>query len=66
MYTVESIAGRIMEIVQEVKELLGLTVDEAIAVLRFFKWNMDRLQNEWFEKEKNIRQIIGLEFDKNI
>jgi hypothetical protein len=38
--------------VNEVSDLLGLSEDDAIAVLKHFKWNMDKLQNEWFPKEK--------------
>jgi len=52
-----------MEKVNEVKELLGLNSDQAIAVLRYYKWDLDKLQNQWFEMEKDLRKKIGIEFD---
>lgn len=48
------------------KELLGLDADYAMAVLRHFKWNMDKIQNDWFEREEKLRKDIGIEFDKNL
>jgi hypothetical protein len=47
-------------------DMLGLTEDESISVLRYFKWNFDKLQNQWFEKEASLRPLIGLNFDKTI
>lgn len=56
-----------MEIkVQELHELLGLTIDDCIAVLRHFKWNQDKLQNQWFEKERVLKLEIGLVYDKSL
>ena len=43
MYTIETIEKRINEKVSELKDLLGMTPDQAIAVLRHFKWNMDKI-----------------------
>jgi hypothetical protein len=40
--------------------------DSAIAVLRYFKWNLDKLQNSWFEKERVLRILIGLDFDASL
>jgi ariadne-1 len=52
--------------VNEISDMLGLSEDDAISILRHFKWNIDKLQNEWFAKEKQLRLQIGIEFDKNI
>lgn len=66
MYTVEKIHERQMQKVEEIKDLLGLNADKAILVLRHFKWDLDKLQNNWFEKEKHLKLEIGLEFDQSI
>jgi len=52
--------------VSELRELLGCTADQAIAILRYFKWNLDKLQNEWFNSEKQLRNKIGIEFDLDL
>ena len=51
---------------QELIELLGCSYDEGIAIMRFFKWNIDKLQNEWFGNEKVLRKRIGIEFDTEL
>ena len=50
----------------ELQELLGCSVDEGLVVLRHFKWNIDRFQNEWFGNEESIRKKIGLTFDPKL
>ena len=45
---------------------MSLSEDDAISVLRHYKWNMDKVQNDWFGKEKKLRLDIGLDFDRNI
>jgi len=53
--TVDSIVERMNEKIEEVSDLLGLSEDQAILVLRHFKWNMDKLQNQWFSQERQLR-----------
>ena len=66
MYTIEHIEKRINEKVAELKDVLGMTPDQAIAVLRHFKWNLDKIQNEWFEKENILRKVIGIDYDSTL
>lgn len=34
--------------------------------MRHFKWNFDRLQNEWFGNERKLSKQIGIEFDQEL
>lgn len=34
--------------------------------MRYFKWNIDKLQNDWFGNEKQLSKKIGLEFDPEL
>lgn len=43
VYTISTIEKRINEKVNEIKDLLGMNPDQAIIVLRHFKWNMDKI-----------------------
>ncbi len=43
--------------------MFGFTDDEAILVLRRYKWNTDKLQSEWFDKEKGLRIQCGMTVD---
>lgn len=45
---------------------MGLSSDEAVATLRYYKWNMDKLQNEWFENERKLRTKIGIDFNNEL
>lgn len=66
MYTVEKIHERQLQKVDEIKDLLGINPDKAILILRYFKWDTDKLQNNWFDKEKQLKLQIGIEFDQSI
>jgi hypothetical protein len=66
VFTIESIERVQTDKAKEIRELLGLTLDQAFQVLRYYKWNMDKIQNEWFEKEPKLRKVIGFEFDPNV
>ena len=45
-------------------ETLCLNEDQAIAALRNFHWNNERLQEQWFNNETKVRTEIGIEFDQ--
>jgi hypothetical protein len=55
-----------MQKVEAITDLLGIPSDKAILILRYFKWDVDKMQNNWFEKEEKLKLQIGLEFDKTI
>ena len=44
-------------------ETYGLNQDEAIAVLRFFHWDEEKLQESWFDNEAKLRQQIGIQIN---
>jgi hypothetical protein len=50
VFSVDSIIERQSQKISEVSDLFGLSDDEAHAALRYFKWNLDKMQNEWFEQ----------------
>jgi hypothetical protein len=52
--------------VQEIIELMGCTLDQGITIMRHFKWNMDKLQNEWFGNERKLGRLIGIECDPEL
>jgi hypothetical protein len=45
---------------------LGVEKDEAVATLRYFKWDMDKIQNTWFDGGKKLSIKIGLTFDDQL
>jgi fibronectin type 3 domain-containing protein len=47
----ENIAKTQQRMVIDVKETLGLTDDEAVVMLRAYKWNIEKLQEAWFTSE---------------
>ena len=49
--------------VAECVELFSVTEEEAVILLREYKWNNDRLQGDWFENQNKIRYKCGLAMD---
>lgn len=47
-------------------DLLCLSEDKVIAILRFFKWNERQVEAEWFENHGVLSKQIGIEFDTAI
>ncbi len=35
-------------------------------VLRFFRWNVDKINQEWYGNEEKFRIQAGLDFDENL
>lgn len=62
----EEIEKRQQEKVSEVQELLNCSYDAGLAIMRYFKWNWDKFNNQWFTSEKQLRKKIGIELDPDL
>ena len=40
--------------------------DHALAILRFFKWNQVKLNDEWWTNSEKLSLEIGLEYDTSL
>ena len=46
---------------------MGVGDNDAILLLRYFKWNLEKLQEQWFsDGAAKIAKFIGIEFDTSI
>ena len=46
--------------IKEVKELLCIdNEDVVIQIMRFYDWNLTKVQEEWFEKEDELKYSSG-------
>ncbi|KAG2435678.1 hypothetical protein HXX76_006879 [Chlamydomonas incerta] len=45
---------------REVMDVLGIDEDTAMRVLRKYKWDASRVQEEWFSKYDQVRESLGL------
>lgn len=52
--------------IQQVKDLLENTDDEAITLLRHFNWNFQKLEEQWFTMDDNKLRTVGLEYDEKL
>ncbi len=51
-------------LVNDARETLGVNDDQAITLLRYFKWNLEKLQESWFaDDQQKLMKKIGLVFD---
>ena len=57
----EQVLERQREAVRGVTQVLQVTQDDATQLLRSFKWNVNRVNDEWFGDEEGVREKIGLE-----
>ena len=40
--------------------------DDVILVLRHFKWNQRKLDEEWFDNQETIRKVAGITYDTDL
>ncbi len=50
----------------EISEIFGITKDDAICVLKYFKWNTNQAKSKWFENEKKHGMQAGVTFDRDL
>jgi histidyl-tRNA synthetase len=56
IHSSDSIEERQKKLIDEAKELLGISEDDAITSLKHFDWNCEKLQEEWFDNEAKTRK----------
>ena len=49
-----------------IKEMLCLDDDKSMAVMRYFSWNEEKVQEEWFDNESKISHLTGIKFNKKM
>ena len=54
------------ERVRAAMELFNVSDDEAVILLREYKWNQDRLEADWFDNDKKVRIKCGTDVDPQI
>jgi len=50
--------------IANVQEAYCLDKDQAIAVLRHFSWDEEKMQESWFDNELKISYQLGLKLNK--
>lgn len=54
-FTMEEVLEKIIPTkIAEIQKTICLTNDEIIAVMRYFKWNVERAQEQWYDNEEKI------------
>ena len=57
----------LMNLVKDAKETLGVNDNDAIILLRHYKWNLEKLQEQWFSVDTTkLLRKIGVEFDPTL
>ncbi|KIY99470.1 putative E3 ubiquitin-protein ligase ARI7 [Monoraphidium neglectum] len=56
----DDIVQRQKKAISEVTSILGLNEDEATRVLRKFKWDVNRVNEEWFSDVEAVRKAVGI------
>lgn len=65
--TMAGIESRIPMIVQKAEDLMCLgNMDAVISVLRYFEWDLRKVEENWFANMDTLRVKIGLDFDTSL
>ena len=67
MLTMKQIADRIPKLVGKVNEVLCReSDDEVIAILRYFDWNVSKVEESWFLNVEKYEKLVGITFDTEL
>jgi len=56
----EEVCRKLGELCRSVTSLLSIPNFYAKALLRYFRWDINRLNDEWFSDEDKVRELVGL------
>merc|ERR1719343_994222 len=56
----EELRERQKRCISDATELLDVPAEEAFLLLRFYKWDLARLQEEWFADSDRVREKVGI------
>jgi hypothetical protein len=66
-FTINEVLTKLIPIkIANIKDAYGLNDDEAIATMRYFHWNEEKMQDRWFERELSFRHEIGMTPNKKV
>ena len=51
---------------EKAKETLCLEDDQVLAVLRYFDWNLTKLEEQWYDNMDQLKIKIGIEYDQSL
>lgn len=58
----KEIYQRIEDKVNTVKNLLNLSFDDSLIILHYFSWNIEKIENEYFNDPEKYEKLCGLKF----
>lgn len=66
-FTINEVLTKLLPVkITNMKDAYGLDADEAIATMRYFHWNEEKMQDKWFEREQAFRYEIGITPNKKM
>lgn len=64
-FTMEDILNKLVpNKIKEAQETISLDDDKIIAVMRYFNWNLEKAQEEWYDSIDRISCLTGIKFDQ--
>eukprot|EP00826_Nyctotherus_ovalis_P049942 TRINITY_DN6072_c0_g1_i2.p1 TRINITY_DN6072_c0_g1~~TRINITY_DN6072_c0_g1_i2.p1 ORF type:complete len:502 (+),score=168.25 TRINITY_DN6072_c0_g1_i2:72-1577(+) len=54
------------EAVQSITDLLGVTNDQAVSILKYFKWDVSKIESKWFDDPVHYGKLCGITFDSSM
>ena len=47
-------------------DLFTMNRDDMMIIIRHYKWNEDKMMQEWFDDQEKLKYPLGLEYDKRL
>jgi ariadne-1 len=65
IYCAEDVEKKFQALISQVREILGNSDDDCILLLKYFRWNVDKLEQNIFDNKAKIEIASGTILDPN-
>ena len=63
---VNQIRTALMKKLDDAHDMFAMERDDMMIIIRHYKWNEDRMQQEWFDDQEKLQHKLGLVYDKKL
>lgn len=51
---------------EEATELYKMDTDDMMIIIRHYKWNNSKMEQNWFDQSEQLKYVLGLEYNKQL
>jgi len=62
----DAVRQQVVKKMESMQELFEMETDDMIKIAKHFKWNEEKMQQEWFTNMDRLKFKLGIKFDDRL